>query len=99
MRRSASRCPRALGPALLGGVFDGLLRPLLGAGTWLPPGDRTTGLAATGAFEPIVAVGDTVAPGDTLGVVRPAGPLALRILVPRGPAAWSSGSSAGRLPG
>src|SRR6185312_4165973 len=26
-----------LGPGLLGGVFDGLLRPLSGAGTWLSP--------------------------------------------------------------
>jgi V/A-type H+/Na+-transporting ATPase subunit A len=27
-----------LGPGLLGGVFDGLLRPLAGAPTWLAPG-------------------------------------------------------------
>ena len=27
-----------LGPGLLGGVFDGLLRPLAGAPAWLAPG-------------------------------------------------------------
>ena len=29
-----------LGPHLLGGVFDGLLRPLTGAPAWLEPGGR-----------------------------------------------------------
>lgn len=31
-----------LGPELLGGIFDGLLRPLSGAGDWLLPDTRRT---------------------------------------------------------
>ncbi len=37
-----------LGPGLLGGVFDGLLRPLSSAGAWLFPG--ATGEASTGRW-------------------------------------------------
>ena len=36
-----------LGPGLLGGVFDGLLRPLSGASTWLSP-EATRGAAPAG---------------------------------------------------
>ena len=35
-----------LGPHLLGGVFDGLLRPLAGAPAWLEPGQVLQGRAA-----------------------------------------------------
>jgi len=73
-----------LGPGLLGGVFDGLLRPLLGAGTWLAPGIEVPDDPRTWAFEPEAKVGDRVAGGEALGGVRGAGPLRLRLLVPPG---------------
>jgi V/A-type H+-transporting ATPase subunit A len=73
-----------LGPGLLGGVFDGLLRPLLGAGTWLAPGLEAPADLRTWAFEPEAKAGDRVAGGDALGGVRGAGPLRLRVLVPPG---------------
>jgi V/A-type H+-transporting ATPase subunit A len=71
-----------LGPGLLGGMFDGLLRPLLGADTWLRPGATVAPDVREWAFEPQAAVGDTLGPGDTIGVVRPDGPLELQVLVP-----------------
>ena len=72
-----------LGPGLLGGVFDGLLRPLSAAATWLTPG-------ATGAqlderlwrFQPSVKVGEVVTAGQVLGTVSDDGPIELRVLVP-----------------
>jgi V/A-type H+-transporting ATPase subunit A len=74
-----------LGPGLLGGVYDGLLRPLAGAGTWLAPeaSDRRDGRLFD--FTPAVAAGDHVAAGELLGTV--AGPsLEHRVLVPAGAA-------------
>ncbi|HET8680716.1 MAG TPA: V-type ATP synthase subunit A [Micromonosporaceae bacterium] len=73
-----------LGPGLLGGVFDGLLRPLDRAATWLAPGafDGTDG--RTWSFEPSAAEGGEVAPGQLLGTVTGAGPLPHRVLVPPG---------------
>lgn len=71
-----------LGPGLLGGMFDGLLRPLLGADTWLRPGAMVSPDTRQWAFEPRVAVGDVLGPGDAVGVVRPDGPLELAALVP-----------------
>ncbi|MDC2948866.1 V-type ATP synthase subunit A [Streptomyces heilongjiangensis] len=74
-----------LGPELLGGIFDGLLRPLSGAGDWLLPGAR--GDAAeerTWSFRPFVARGEQVAAGQALGDVRDAGPLRVQVLVPPG---------------
>ncbi len=46
-RRLGHPLAAALGPGLLGGVYDGLLRPLATAGTWLEPG-ATTGPAPVG---------------------------------------------------
>ncbi len=71
-----------LSPGLLGGAFDGLLRPLDGAGTWLAPGTATRADQRTWPFEPTVSAGDRVSAGDCLGIVRPQGPLELRVLVP-----------------
>ena len=74
-----------LGPGLLGGVFDGLLRPLSGAGTWLVPGAvRADGPVRRWDFVPTVAQGASVSAGDEVGAVRDGGPLALRVLVPPG---------------
>ncbi len=71
-----------LGPGLLGGIFDGLLRPLTGSDDFR----IHAGLAATGsaryAATPAVAVGGRVSGGDTLAQVT--APLAQRTLVPPG---------------
>ncbi|WP_282703531.1 V-type ATP synthase subunit A [Streptomyces sp. CC219B] len=77
----------ALGPGLLGGIYDGLLRPLDAAGEWLSPGaldDRAHGPRPAREFAPHVTEGDRVQPGDALGEIRDAGPLPLRVLVPPG---------------
>ncbi|WP_262386808.1 V-type ATP synthase subunit A [Streptomyces sp. TRM49041] len=74
-----------LGPHLLGGIFDGLLRPLAGAGEWLWPGEL--GDAAeerSWSFSPSVAEGETVAEGQALGEIRDAGPVRVKVLVPPG---------------
>jgi len=75
----------ALGPGLLGGVFDGLLRPLSDAPTWLSAeagGTRAGETANVRRFVPSVPAGATVSAGEVLGVVADAGPLAHRVLVP-----------------
>ncbi len=73
-----------LGPGLLGGVFDGLLRPLEGGPTWLAPGT----LAATGThgrwpFRPAALTpGADLAAGTQIGTVSTATGFDHRILVP-----------------
>jgi V/A-type H+-transporting ATPase subunit A len=74
-----------LGPGLLGGVFDGLLRPLSGAGVWLEPrpvGDPASG--RTWRFEPSVTSGATVAEGDVVGHLEPRAALPCAVLSPPG---------------
>ncbi|WP_112470788.1 V-type ATP synthase subunit A [Streptomyces triticisoli] len=72
-----------LGPGLLGGVFDGLLRPLARAGDMLRAGVRGTEPDGRRLrFTPGVAEGKRVAAGDVLGDVAAAVPL--RVLVPPG---------------
>src|SRR5207342_3551386 len=71
-----------LGPGLLGGVFDGLLRPLAGAPTWLAPGATSQlGPGLDWSWRPRVRVGDQVAPGDCLGIVEAAGAVEHRVTV------------------
>jgi V/A-type H+/Na+-transporting ATPase subunit A len=79
-----------LGPHLLGGVFDGLLRPLTDAGPWLDPA-RLTGPAGSDPagvaqfeFMPRARVGDTVASGASLGIISNIGGVEYRVLVPPG---------------
>jgi V/A-type H+-transporting ATPase subunit A len=86
----------ALGPGLLGGIFDGLLRPLSTAPAWLSPGDGARrdpvrGDAARGdaaqprwRFIPAVRPGQTVGPGGLIGTVAGPGRVDYRILVPPG---------------
>jgi V/A-type H+/Na+-transporting ATPase subunit A len=57
-----------LGPSLLGQIFDGLLRPLSGAGSFVQPGAGKPS-SARFAFEPGVHVGDTVREGQPIGAV------------------------------
>ncbi|GAB3258327.1 V-type ATP synthase subunit A [Nocardioides dilutus] len=74
-----------LGPGLLGGVFDGLLRPLSGGATFLEP-RPVGGLPADGEwrFDPSATAGVPVASGDRLGTVDPEGTVPLPVLVPPG---------------
>ncbi|MFF5570198.1 V-type ATP synthase subunit A [Streptomyces luteogriseus] len=74
-----------LGPELLGGIFDGLLRPLSGADDWLLPGaQRAAAEERTWFFSPVVARGEHVAEGQSLGTIRGAGPVPVKVLVPPG---------------
>jgi V/A-type H+-transporting ATPase subunit A len=57
-----------LGPALLGQIFDGLLRPLSGAGNFVRPGAGSHS-SARFAFEPGVRVGDVLRGGQSIGAV------------------------------
>ncbi|MER6083453.1 V-type ATP synthase subunit A [Streptomyces sp. NPDC001833] len=72
-----------LGPGLLGGVFDGLLRPLSGAGELLLTGGSVVASdGCTWSYSPRVAEGTRVTSGDVLGEITAAVPL--KLLVPPG---------------
>jgi V/A-type H+-transporting ATPase subunit A len=73
-----------LGPHLLGGIFDGLLRPLSGAPAWLQPGRPAQAEQAVYSFAPEVADGAAVRAGDHLGSVTLPGRVPFRVLVPPG---------------
>jgi len=73
-----------LGPHLLGGTFDGLLRPLSGAPTWLRPGRAAAHHGTSCHFVPEAADGATVREGDRLGSVARPGGVPYRVLVPPG---------------
>ena len=72
-----------LGPHLLGGVFDGLLRPLATAPTWLTPGAAAGApTASTWRFVPDVREGVVLGPGQVLGRVADTRAVEHRVLVP-----------------
>lgn len=74
-----------LGPALLGEVFDGLLRPLSGAGVWLKPRPIVGALSdKLWHFEPVATSGATVTEGQVLGHLNPDGPLPHAVMTPPG---------------
>jgi len=73
-----------LGPGLLGGTFDGLLRPLDSAPVWLAPDAVRSTVDRRVTFAPTAAGGHLVRPGEILGTVTGAGPLEHRVLVPPG---------------
>lgn len=78
-----------LGPWLLGGVFDGLLRPLSGQPRWLGPGtlrDHRAGDGGDGRwrFIPSVRGGDPVQAGAMLGTVPTPSGVEHRVLLPAG---------------
>jgi len=84
-RSRAEPLSALLGPHLLGGIFDGLLRPLTGAPTWLEPG--VIGASAADrqfTFNPGVADGTVVTGGTTLGTVPTPAGIDYRVLVPPG---------------
>lgn len=70
-----------LGPGLLGGIFDGLLRPLRGAPTWLVPRAHEAGTRQWD-WRPVVPEGQVVGAGEALGTVPGAGAVPHRVLVP-----------------
>jgi V/A-type H+-transporting ATPase subunit A len=57
-----------LGPALLGQIFDGLLRPLSNAGSFVQPGAASRSNARF-PFEPRVRVGDALGEGQPIGAI------------------------------
>jgi V/A-type H+-transporting ATPase subunit A len=73
-----------LGPGLTGHVFDGLLRPLDGAGTWLTSSARRPIEERTWFFDPAVVAARAVTSGDLLGTVGGTGPIVHRVQVPPG---------------
>jgi V/A-type H+-transporting ATPase subunit A len=73
-----------LGPAILGGIFDGLLRPLSGAAAdFVLPGCLREESAPV-EFTPALRAGDVVAGGSVMGEARNASGRAQRCLVPPG---------------
>jgi V/A-type H+-transporting ATPase subunit A len=77
-----------LGPGLLGGIFDGMLRRLSGTATLLGEDERarpgTLDEARRWPFSPSRSVGEQVAAGDVLGDVPETEAIAFRALVPHG---------------
>ncbi|MFD5393268.1 V-type ATP synthase subunit A [Streptomyces sp. NPDC127097] len=74
-----------LGPQLLGGIFDGLLRPLSGAGEWLLPGAARAGAGQPAwSFLPKAGAGTRLSEGEVLGELRGPGPVRIQVLVPPG---------------
>ena len=73
-----------LGPGLLGGVFDGVLRPLGSAGSWIEPGSAAETLSAerTWSFRPGAEGGEPLTAGAVLGTVRETTAIEHRVLVP-----------------
>lgn len=79
---SGSALTIKLGPGLLGGIYDGLLRPLDIADEFLPPTRLTRPPSSTHRFEPRATVGQQVSAGDVLGAVP--GRFEHLVLVPPG---------------
>ena len=73
-----------LGPGLLGGIFDGLLRPLADDVAWLAPGALRAATEPARPFRPIALAGAFVGPGTLLGTMPSQGRIEHRILVPFG---------------
>ena len=84
-----------LAPGLIGGIFDGIQRPLeriyeqagdrIARGVDIPKLDRE----AKWNFVPVAKPGDKLGPGDVLGTVEETPAVTQKIMVPRGcPAKW-----------
>jgi V/A-type H+-transporting ATPase subunit A len=77
-----------LGPGLIGGIFDGIQRPLNViqelAGSYIERGLEVPGLDREKKwhFVPTAKVGDTVRAGDVLGTVQETAVVAHRVMVP-----------------
>lgn len=75
-----------LGPGLLGGVYDGMLRPLAAADEFLRVDTRASTLDRDRRwqFSPLRAAGDEVEGGSVLGEAPETEAISLRALVPHG---------------
>lgn len=73
-----------LGPGLLGGIYDGLLRPLHRADEFLLPAHLVRTDVAPHRFAPFAPLGAQLGPGDVLGSVPGSADLAPLVLVPPG---------------
>lgn len=82
--RKAAPLSATLGPHLLGNVFDGLLRPLSAADTWLAPAVSAPTSQQEWLFTPADVAGDRLHPGDVIGTVALRGTLDYVVLVPPG---------------
>jgi len=72
-----------LGPGLLGGVFDGVLRPLQSGAAWIEAGRAGTRAADRAwSFAPVTRVGAQLTAGATLGTVRESAAIDHQVLVP-----------------
>lgn len=78
------RLSARLGPGLLGGVFDGILRPLAGAPEWLRPGPGGTERVERFRFRPTARIGDVLAAGALLGRTTAATGTDEAVVVPPG---------------
>ncbi len=86
----------ALGPGLLGGVFDGVLRRLGDAGMRVEPGTAIETLSPTRRWEfrPSARSGDTLSAGQVLGSVSETEAVVHHVLVPpdaEGVVEWVAG--------
>ncbi len=88
-----------LGPGLLGGIFDGLVRPLRSAPAFLGPGWGSPGFGVdhTWTFRPEVSEGQRVEPGTLLGTVKETGAIEHRLMTPPGLSGKVTWVSAGDL--
>jgi len=79
-----------LGPGLMGGIFDGIQRPLAviraQAGDYIEKGYEAPALdrEKKWAFKPLLKKGDRVGPGDIVGEVQETPVVAHKIMVPAG---------------
>jgi V/A-type H+-transporting ATPase subunit A len=73
-----------LGPGLLGNIFDGLLRPLIGLGRYVQPGISPPDDQRTYPFKPSISLGDLLKPGDVIGSVTRTDARSQRALAPPG---------------
>src|ERR1019366_3731637 len=86
-----------LGPDLLGGIFDGLLRPLEGGPTWLEPGSLVTQPSTRSwPFVPTsLELGTHLESGTLIGTLTSESDVQHRVLVPPdlcGKLTWLSGA-------
>ena len=73
-----------LGPAILGNIFDGLLRPLTaGTGEYVQPGMQAPPPASF-EFKPVIRAGDYAAAGAIIGTANGANGRLQSVLVPPG---------------
>ena len=73
-----------LGPGLLGGIFDGLMRPLSGTSSPYAQAGLGAGTESSFRFEPRVRPGQVLSPGSVFGVARPLEARVQRCLLPPG---------------